>query len=175
MNLIYIHSMAITKEGAIKIAAKKLCLSVDQYRKKIDIGLKHCTICKKWHKRELFSSDLSRGDGLYPSCTEGRNQKSRSIYIPKPKVKRQSRSFVQARDGDAKQARRRINYFVSIGLIPHPSTVPCTDCGQVWIKGLSRHEYDHYLGYEAIHHESVEVVCTTCHTSREMKRGKWGR
>ena len=73
-----------------------------------------------------------------------------------------------SRDGDKKQARRRVNYLVDIGLLPDPDDVPCVDCGHLGADG-PRHEYDHYLGYEAVHHEDVEPVCSSCHHERERK------
>jgi hypothetical protein len=51
----------------------------------------------------------------------------------------------------------------------------CIDCGHIWNPGERRHEYDHYLGYDAEHHEHVEPVCSRCHCNREMKRGAWGK
>jgi hypothetical protein len=38
--------------------------------------------------------------------------------------------------------------------------------------GKRRHEYDHYLGYAAEHHEHVQAVCSKCHHEREEKRGR---
>lgn len=66
------------------------------------------------------------------------------------------------RDGDRAQARQRINAEVKSGRRPHPNTLPCADCGHVWIEGGRRHEYDHHLGYGAAHHGDVQAVCTTC-------------
>ncbi len=40
--------MAQTKQGAIKIAAKKANLSVEEYLRKVQKGLKKCTFCKEW-------------------------------------------------------------------------------------------------------------------------------
>ena len=74
-----------------------------------------------------------------------------------------------SRDGDKKQARRRVNYLVDIGLLPDPDDVPCVDCGHLGADG-PRHEYDHYLGYSAEHHEDVEAVCSGCHHKREAVR-----
>lgn len=78
--------------------------------------------------------------------------------------------MVPARDGDGRQARRRVNYLVETGLLAAPNTVPCADCGHVWREGEKRHEFDHYLGYAAEHHETVEVVCSSCHHRRESER-----
>lgn len=79
------------------------------------------------------------------------------------------------RDGDAEQARQRVNVEVRTGYRPSPNDIPCHDCGHVYSKGERRHEYDHYLGYSAEHHLDVQSVCTTCHSKRHQsdicKRG----
>lgn len=80
--------------------------------------------------------------------------------MPGPKAK-------PGRDGDAVQARARVNAQVNHGLRPRPNTLSCTDCGHVWREGERRHEYDHHLGYAAEHHYDVEPVCTTCHAARD--------
>lgn len=77
---------------------------------------------------------------------------------------------VAARDGDKKQARARVNHLVRTGRMPHPSTLPCTDCGHAGEGRL--HEFDHHLGYAAEFHESVEIVCCKCHRARSVARGE---
>lgn len=79
---------------------------------------------------------------------------------------------MRARDGDAVQARQRINVEVRTGYRPHPNTLPCTDCGHVWKPGERRHEYDHHLGYAPEHHLSVEPVCTLCHAARDCAKAQ---
>jgi hypothetical protein len=74
------------------------------------------------------------------------------------------------RDGDKLQARARVNQRVRKGLLPHPNSLPCIDCGKVWNKGDSRHEYDHHLGYGADHHYDVQPVCRWCHAKRDQKK-----
>ncbi len=71
------------------------------------------------------------------------------------------------RDGDKLQARARVNQLVRKGDLPHPNSLPCTDCGHVWAEGERRHEYDHPSGYVAEHHLTVESVCTRCHAKRD--------
>jgi len=56
------------------------------------------------------------------------------------------------------------------GEVPHPNTVPCTDCGCLWAPGDNRHEYDHYMGYEGENGRIVQAVCKECHTAREVRR-----
>lgn len=100
---------------------------------------------------------------------EHRNTRQRSRYERKGRPAR-SGWLVPARSGDVRQARRRVNYLVEQGRMPHPNTLPCTDCGHIWCEGESRHEYDHYLGYEVQHQLSVEPVCSACHHQREAER-----
>lgn len=106
------------------------------------------------------------------SCLTYKSRSSRQRYRPVPyeKRKRMGVPAHEPRSGDKWQARRRINVEVRSGRRSHPNAMPCTDCGQVWRKGLKRHEYDHHLGYSAEHHYAVQAVCTTCHAARERKR-----
>jgi len=162
-----------TPEGALKVAAKRANTSVLVYVARIESGYKWCISCRTWHKRKYFGADVTRFDGLVPSCKESRNRGQRLKYKPRTRPAN-GRSFVPARDGDKLQARRRINYFVEAGLIPHPNSLPCADCSHVYSGTGRRHEYDHFLGYLAKHHESVEVVCSECHHIRERARRNRG-
>lgn len=51
-----------------------------------------------------------------------------------------------------------------------PDDVPCADCGDEVFANAYRHEYDHFMGYAAQHHETVQAVCSKCHHSREELR-----
>ena len=170
----YVHAivpaMAQTKAGAELAAAKRLGITVEDYRRRV-VTEKWCTGCKAWHPHVAFGRDASRFDGLASICMETRGTAARAHYVPKPRPKK-GRTFVPARDGDKKQARRRVNYFVEAGLLPAPNTVPCVDCGHVWAVGERRHEYDHHLGYAAEHHEHVEALCSKCHHAREVLRAE---
>ena len=73
------------------------------------------------------------------------------------------------RPGDKKQARRRVNYLVEIGELPHPNDLLCVDCDHKH-DGVGRHEYDHYDGYSGGSQEMVEPVCGKCHHKREKNR-----
>jgi hypothetical protein len=77
-----------------------------------------------------------------------------------------------SRDGDKMQARQRINVEVRTGRRPHPNELSCVDCGHVHVLGERRHEYDHYLGYDAEHHLDVQSVCTRCHAKRDSARAR---
>lgn len=155
--------------GALKIAAARTGLSLEEYQARIANGEKWCTGCKGWHKVSEFGIDRSRYDGLTAQCTAYKKAHHKANYVPRPRPKA-GRRFAKARDGDQKQARGRVNHLVNVGLLPDPNEVPCIDCGHIWTEGERRHEYDHHRGYTPEHHESVEAVCTTCHHTRENER-----
>jgi hypothetical protein len=113
--------------------------------------------------------DKSRGDGRSASCLASRRTHYSRTYVHKPRPDA-GRRFKPARDGDRQQARRRIDHLIAIGRITDPDKLPCVDCGH---SGTARrHEYDHYLGYAAEHHEHVEPVCSKCHATRSIRRGE---
>lgn len=164
--------MAQTKAGAIKSAAKKKGMSVAEYKLMLANGKKWCTGCKDWHPKGVFGKDSTRLDGLVPSCREYRNKRARELYeiIPLDRRIKPGPTRIERRDGDKKQARARINADVRLGQRPNPNDVPCVDCGHMGDD--RRHEYDHYLGYEAKHHYDVEVTCSKCHHIRADERGE---
>lgn len=128
---------------------------------------KWCTACKARHPRTAFGSDPSRGDGLAARCLA-----SRRVTQRKPQLGRPGRRGwqVDTRDGDKKQARRRINYLVETGRLRHPDDEPCIDCGDQVFVGKFRHEYDHAKGYDGENQLYVEPVCSRCHHNREEAR-----
>ncbi len=158
-----VRDVAQTREGALKIAAQRIGTSLRAYKGRVSRGEKWCTLCKKWHRRSMFAKDSTRYDGLVSSCRKSKSADYKRRYVPSDRPPpTPGRSFVPARDGDKLQARRRVNFFVESGLIPHPNDVPCEHCGHTY-DGKRRHEYHHHLGYDAEHHEDVIVVCTLCH------------
>lgn len=163
--------MSGTREGALRTAAARVGLGANEYLDRLNNGERYCYRCADWHPAGEFSKDASRSDGLARACRASLNAAARARYLPKSRPAA-GRQFVPARDGDAAQARRRVNHLVDVGLLPPPNTLPCTDCSHVWSDGERRHEYDHHLGYAAEHHEDVEPVCTTCHHRRGDERGE---
>jgi hypothetical protein len=79
----------------------------------------------------------------------------------------------QPRDGDKKQARRRINVEVRTGRRAHPNALTCAGCGHVWSEGERRHEYHHHLGYGAENHYNVIALCTECHSVADNEKATW--
>lgn len=158
-----------SQTGVRKAAAARFGLTYIEYMKKVDAGQKWCGRCKSWKSTADFTADRSRGDGLSNWCRGCKQARHHAIYRPKLRPS-PGRRYVAARDGDALQARRRVNHLVDIGQISHPNALSCVDCGHEHGDGERRHAYDHHLGYAAQHHEDVEAVCTTCHHAREALR-----
>lgn len=159
-----------SRAGAMKVAAGRVGVSIEEYKDRLERGEKWCCSCKKWTPRSGFGKDRTRGDGLDAKCLDCRARRHRETYEPKPRPE-PGRRFVDPRDGDKLQARRRVNYLVEAGLIAAPNDLPCFDCGhEVADADDVRHEYDHHLGYAGEHHEDVEPVCSPCHHDREDGR-----
>jgi len=125
-----------------------------------------CWACKTDHPRGAFGRDPSRPDGRARRCLASRRVTTRK---PRTRFKRHG-WLVEARDGDRRQARRRVNYLVEQGRLPPPNALPCADCGHAWTDGERRHEYDHHRGYAAEHQLDVQAVCSSCHHAREEAR-----
>lgn len=162
--------------GVLKVAAKRIGISERRYRAELAAGKKWCGACRQWQLRQDFNADRSRGDGLTAICAEARSAPQRGSYVPKPRPL-PGRVFTEFRDGDKRQARRRVNHLRAVGLLPDPNTLPCVDCGGIndqhgFPARRRRHEYDHYLGYAAEHHEHVQAVCSSCHRKRTEMRSK---
>ena len=155
--------------GSVVIAARRVGCSEETYVRNLVSGRKWCYLCKQWHARGQFGKERSRSDGLAPICRASRSTRQKERYVPVPRPD-QGRRHKPARSGDKGQANGRISYLVSIGKLPRPSNLVCHDCGHI---GKDRkHQYDHFLGYAAEHHECVQPVCTKCHRNRAMRRGE---
>lgn len=157
-------------EGQLKGIATRTGLGVNEYLDRLSKGLLYCWRCQDWHQAEEFGKDSSRASGRTSSCRRSKNADARQRHEPVQGPRPVGRIRVQPRDGDYRQARRRVNYLVDQGLIPDPNDLPCTDCAHIYAVGGWRHEYDHHLGYAAEHHEDVQAVCTSCHRAREGLR-----
>ncbi len=163
--------MAGTVVGAMKGAARRLGMDPKAYAGRLLAGERWCNAHKVWEPIAAFGDDRTRPDGIAPTCRAGKNERERRLYIPHP-AQRHGPLPSPARDGDKRQARRRINVEVRTGRRPHPNTLPCTDCQHVWAPGERRHEYDHAKGYGAAFHLFVEPVCTRCQSKRAWARGE---
>lgn len=109
---------------------------------------------------------VERGRRLCKTC---RSVRQRAAYVKKGHPGRRG-WLTPIRDGDKKQARRRINYLVEQGFLPCAADVSCTDCADHLPEPGGRHEYDHALGYDGVNQLYAEVVCQRCHRNREELR-----
>lgn len=57
-----------SKIGAIKVAARRIGVSIEEYISKRDAGLKWCYQCKSWVSIIDFTVDRNRSDGLSAVC-----------------------------------------------------------------------------------------------------------
>ncbi len=162
--------MAQTKNGAEKVAAFKCAVTLEEYRRRVLSGEKHCHVCRQWKSIELFGFDSTRYDGRSAVCVSCRSAKAKAKRIPKPRISKKGQRFVPVRDGDKIQARARANHLIKIGVLAKPDALPCVDCNHTGSD--RRHEYDHFAGYSAENQERVQVVCSACHAKRSRQRGE---
>ena len=138
--------------GILKLSAKRLGISFDDYIRKTELGLKWCYLCRLWLPHTRFGIDRRRRDKTAARCRDCQREFNRAAYSPKR---------VERRCNDKLQARARINADVRMGLRPDPNNLHCAACGH---KGYDRrHEYHHHLGYAPEHHYDVLSLCSSCH------------
>lgn len=68
--------MAQTEIGALRCAAKKIGINVEEYITNKKNNLKWCTKCKEWRHIDSFVKDKSRYDGLKSSCLNCNSQRT---------------------------------------------------------------------------------------------------
>lgn len=102
-------------------------------------------------------------------CKACKNSAIRARYVKRGHPGRRGWQAA-TRDGDKKQARRRVNYLVEQNQIPAASDLPCFDCADMLPTDGGRHEYDHAKGYDGENQLYVEPVCQRCHRNREEAR-----
>jgi hypothetical protein len=146
--------------------ARRNGLEVHKYLAKRAAGQKRCRRCRLWLATTRFSSDRSRSDGLKTICRKCSTAVRKKTGAPRGRGPQAS----PERDGDAKQARRRVNVLINTGRLPRPNDCACHDCGHIHAAGERRHEYDHYLGYGTGNHLKVQAACSRCHHTRETNR-----
>jgi 5-methylcytosine-specific restriction endonuclease McrA len=59
--------------GVLKIAARRLGVTPEEYQAKREAGFKWCVKCETWKPFAGFCADKSRGDGLASACRDCRN------------------------------------------------------------------------------------------------------
>lgn len=144
-----------SRNGVLKVAARRVGLSVSEYMDRIANGMKWCTLCAEWKSVDDFDFDATRGDARKSSC----RRCGRALWRRRKMNRGPTR--IERRSGDKVQAVARINADVRMGLRPNPNELHCAICGH---KGKDRrHEYHHHLGYEPDHHYDVIALCSKCH------------
>jgi hypothetical protein len=85
-----------TAEGALKVAANRAGLGINEYIDRLNKGLKYCRGCQDWHPRAAFSKNAGRRDGFAAACRESMNAAARKppSLNPRPLPERQWRSAV---------------------------------------------------------------------------------
>jgi len=63
-----------SKVGVLKIAAKRIGVSYEEYLEKLNSGMKWCTTCKQFLPIEEFCKDASQGDGHGTKCFQCRRR-----------------------------------------------------------------------------------------------------
>lgn len=153
--------------GGLKRAARTAGCTYEEYLSQKALGLKWCLMCKQWKAESLFGVDKTRGDGRDTKCCDCRKVLYKKSYEPRPRVSKKGFRFVEARDGDKEQARARVNLKVQTGQIPNPTAIACSQCQHIGED--RRHEYHHFKGYAAEHHETVIALCSKCHGGESDK------
>jgi len=136
--------------------ATRLGIPLRVYQTYIAQGLKRCSSCTLWQTIEHYYVH-KRKDKAFPSssCKGCLSVQSKQAYTGN------SRKLPQ--DGNKAQAYRTIRKEIENGTRKHPNTLPCANCGRVWLDGDTRHEYHHHLGFAADFHTSVTPLCKPCH------------
>lgn len=166
--------MSQTREGAIKIIARRIGVSVDEVKRHHSHGEKWCWKCHGWKGFTAFGLDPSRNDGYAVYCLLHRRVTIKAPWVPRINHLTGHPGPVPSipRHGDKKQARERVHTEVRNGRMPSASDIPCMDCGHVFKPGELEHHYDHFKGYSIENHLEVQAVCSPCHTRRGFSRGE---
>lgn len=78
-----------TYDGAMRTAAKRIGLTLEEYRFRRAAGLKYCWACKLWLPESDYGTDMCRSDFLTPTCRGCKNRRARELHYTGKKVDRQ--------------------------------------------------------------------------------------
>jgi len=142
--------------GGHAFAANRLGVSLPEYESHLSAGQRWCSYAKHWvDARQFTASALPKG-GPCKSCSTIKNSNR------KPYKQRASKS-----EPHLKWARYKVYYAVKKGLLPHASTVACSQCQHL---GEDRkHEYHHHKGYAKKYALDVIPVCINCHKALDAQ------
>jgi len=175
-----------SKKGVIRVAAKRIGISFEQYQKFISEGFKWCYACQTWQVRENFGKNRVTGDGLSPRCFRCCRviEKKSRRGIPSfkkgiPMGEESKKKMSESHKGDKNhmwkggisyrkyprnplktEANRAVNHAVESGRLAKATLLPCFDCGQ------SAKEYHHSRGYKKSNWFDIQALCVKCHRKR---------
>lgn len=110
--------MGNTKDGALKASANHAGLTVEEFARRRDAGLKRCMACKEWVPNTSYVRDISRHDGLATKCSGCR----------RVKVKKSTKGRVSAFKGHIHSAESRKKISDAVTGKPGPNKgIPRTD------------------------------------------------
>jgi hypothetical protein len=69
-------------DNTLEALAERAGVSVDEYVKRRNRGLKFCRLCRDWHPRSAFGRNSPLKDGLRVECRQSRNAAARKPPLP---------------------------------------------------------------------------------------------
>lgn len=111
--------MAQTPAGALKVAAARTGLAVEDYSARVSAGLKFCWKCRQWVSRSRFCRDRSRFDGLGSACSTCRRGGPKQLVLVRPTAAELER-FRYATDEAYRTERRQRVHARRRGIAPMP-------------------------------------------------------
>lgn len=135
-----------SREGVLKVAAKRLEISYEAYLEKLHAGLKWCTTCKEFKADDNFAADKTRGDGRDAHCLECR-------HIKTYRLRRNNRPSVRI----GNQASQAVRQAIKDRVLTAIETRLCKVCS-----APAKH-YHHHLGYHPDNFLRVIPLCISCH------------
>jgi 5-methylcytosine-specific restriction endonuclease McrA len=88
--------MAQTPEGALKAAATRVGLGVNEYVDRLNAGLLYCWRCQDWHDAEEFGKDASRARGRASSCRKSLSARRKNLARPGTAERRMRKALGQS-------------------------------------------------------------------------------
>lgn len=180
--------MAQTPEGAIKCAAKRMGINIEEYISHMKIGERRCSKCKNWKIKEFFPQNSGPKNSISGTCLEcsrvvfKKSTKGRPAYFKGKQHTPLAKTMMsQAHSGqnnhrwkngvsyrktprnkDHIMAKRAVNHAIESGKMVKASILPCFDCG------CKAKEYHHYRGYSSVNWFDVQALCIRCHRKRHI-------
>ena len=141
------------RTGARKGAALRLGISLEEYERNLDSGLRWCTACKEWHLSTEFGGDQNRPSGYNARCLASKRVRVRRQRLSHPGTRSERQAAVDA-----------VRHAIKRGKLRPVRSEVCA-CGQP-----ARH-YHHHKGYAREHRLTVVPLCGSCHQKEHWAHG----